>query len=108
MMKPYKPRRASEKWLEGAPEYVLDVFDHPKFVDRYSVLFGGSLLDPALLADRRVYMLCMSGDPEYGYSQWSSCPATWRPSKHRIKWADLPQHIKDHVEMRVKQCHTIA
>ena len=26
--RPYKPRRAGKRWLEEAPEYILDVFDN--------------------------------------------------------------------------------
>ncbi|MFZ3014378.1 MAG: hypothetical protein WA045_11800 [Nitrospira sp.] len=98
----YRPRRAGKRWQEGAPEYVLDVFDHPKFADRYTVLFGGSMLDPQLTKDRKVYCLGLSDDPTSpnGFSMWGECPASWRPSHRRIRWLDLPQHIRDHVVAR--------
>ena len=62
--RPYKPRRAGKRWLEEAPEYILDVFDNKgKTADRYTVLFGGSMLDPWLLKDRKVHYLGMNSYP---------------------------------------------
>lgn len=106
MAKPYQPRRASFRWLEDAPEYVLDCFDHgSKHVDRWEVWFGGSLLEPVLIKDRKVYFLCMSDHPHHpqGYSQWGEVRADIRPSHRRIRWLDLPEHIRLHVAMRVAQ-----
>ena len=59
---PYRPRRASKWWLFGAPEYILDCFkgDHT-----YWVLFGGTLLDPHLLKDRKVHMLEVNRMPTH-------------------------------------------
>ena len=105
-MATYKPRRASHHWLSEAPEYVLDVFDHgPKHVDRWEVWFGGSLMEPALAAERKVYFLCMSDHPNHpqGYSQWGEVRADIRPSHRRICWLDLPESIRRHVAMRVAQ-----
>ena len=46
-MRPYRPRRATKRWLEGAPEYVLDCFDNRgKTVDRYTVCSAASLMVP--------------------------------------------------------------
>lgn len=74
---PYKPRRANKRWLEEAPEYVLDVFDNKgKSADRYTVLFGGSLFDPRMLRERKVHYLGMSDDPThpwFGVSMWGEC-----------------------------------
>ena len=103
-MTKYKPRRASARWLEGAPEYVLDVFDNKgKTIDRYTVLFGGSLLEPTLLEKRLVLCLDMSDAPNSQYSQWGEWPASHRPSHQRIRWNDLPQHIRGHVTARATE-----
>lgn len=39
-MRNYSPRRASKRWLNGAPDYILDCFYHPQFADCYTVFFG--------------------------------------------------------------------
>ena len=103
--RPYKPRRAGKRWLEEAPEYILDVFDNKgKTADRYTVLFGGSMFDPRMLKERTVHYLGMSSDPThpwFGVSMWGECDAAWRPSHERIRWLDLPEHIRNHVIRRV-------
>ena len=104
--RPYKPRRAGKRWLEEAPEYILDVFDNRgKTADRYTVLFGGSMLEDLLLKNRKVYYLGMSSYPThpwFGVSMWGECEALWRPSHQRIRWLDLPEHIRKHVIRRVE------
>ena len=102
-MRAYKPRRAGKRWLEDAPEYVLDVFDDDRTCDRYTVFFCGSFF-----ADGVVPYLGMSGAPTHpqGFSQWGELEpfqATayrYRNGKHRIKWNDLPEHIRKHVIAR--------
>jgi hypothetical protein len=42
MKKQYVPKRATKRWLNGAPDYILDCFFHPNFVDCYEVFFGKS------------------------------------------------------------------
>lgn len=94
----YRPRRATKRWQEGAPEYVLDCFDNKgKTTDRYTVLFGGSLWYPEL--GRNVMYLGMSDNPTHpqGFSQWGEISANWRPSHQRVRWLDLPEHIRNHV-----------
>ena len=102
-MRTYTPRRANKRWLEGAPEFVLDVFDNKgKTADRYSVLFGGSLLEPELVKMRKVFVLDMSPHPSHplGVSLWGEADASWRPAHHRIRWMDLPENIRQHVIAR--------
>ena len=106
MARRYTPRRAAARWLEGAPEYVLDVFDHgPKVCDRYDVWFGGSQLDDTLLEHRKVLFLGMSANPTspIGVSMWGEVHAHHRPSHRRIRWLDLPENIRQHVAARVKE-----
>ena len=103
MNRKYRPKRANKRWQEGAPEYVLDCFDNKgKTADRYSVLFGGSLLEDVLLEHRKVFVLDMSGAPTHpqGVSMWGECPASWRPAHQRVRWLDLPENIRKHVIAR--------
>lgn len=106
MARRYTPRRAAARWLEGAPEYVLDVFDHgPGTCDRYDVYFGGSMLDDTLLTYRKVMFLSMSANPSspIGVSMWGEVEASYRLSHHRIRWLDLPENIRQHIAARVKE-----
>lgn len=105
-MKGYRPRRAGSRWLEEAPEFILDCFDNKgKTTDRYTVLFGGSQFEALLLEKRQVFYLGMSDDPTspQGFSMWGECDAAWRPSHQRIKWLDLPEHIRKHVIARASE-----
>ena len=115
----YRPRRAGKRWQESAPEYILDVFDNRgKTCDRYTVLFGGSLLYhdapegwPATLANTYVPYLGMSDAPTHpqGFSQWGELKAydaaalRYRDGHHRIRWLDLPEHIRSHVVARATE-----
>ncbi len=104
-MRTYRPRRAAKRWLEDAPEYVLDCFDNKgQTIDRYTVLFGGTLFDPGLLKQRIVHYLGMSEAPTHpqGFSMWGECPASWRPAHRRVRWLDLPEHIREHVISRAE------
>jgi hypothetical protein len=101
-MRTCKPRRASKYWLFGAPEYVLDCF---KCDYTYLVLFGGSLLDPNLLKDRKVHFLelnDMPTNPWYGVSTWGEVEASYRPAHRRVRWLDLPENVRQHIVWRVE------
>ncbi len=100
----YRPRKARTKWLDGAPEYVLDCFDNGgKTADRFTILFGGSLLDPALLKDRKVHYLGLSEYPSHpqGISMWGEISATFRPARDRVRWLDIPEDVRKHIQARV-------
>lgn len=121
----YTPRRASAtRWLEGAPAYVLDVLDNKgTSADRYTVLFTFPL-SYALDRDGKplpegqrgefgrtwIQYLGMSGAPTHpqGVSMWGEMEAyqaaayRYRCKHHRIRWLDLPEHIRAHVIARAK------
>jgi hypothetical protein len=101
-----KPRRAGKRWLEGAPEYVLDCFDNKgKTADRYTVLFGGSL------SCGSVPYLGMSESPTHpqGVSMWGELRSheaagyRHRSGQERVRWLDLPDHIRRHVVSRATE-----
>jgi hypothetical protein len=113
MVKPYTPRRAGlKRWLQDAPDYVLDVFDYPRACDRYTVMFTGRFLEYSgkekTFANTYVQYLGMSGAPTHpqGFSMWGEMEAyeaaAYRYNNHhrRIRWNDLPEHIKAHVRAR--------
>lgn len=108
-MRTYTPRRAGKRWLTDAPEYVMDVFDDKRTADRYTVMFAGSLLiSDGTFAGTYVQYLGMSGAPEHpqGISMWGELKAheaaayRYRNKHRRIKWDDLPEHIRKHVVAR--------
>jgi hypothetical protein len=102
-MRSYRPRRASKRWLEGAPDYVLSCHDNKgKTIDRYTVCFGGSLWSPEL--GRNVFCLDMSPSPSHpqGVSMISEVPSHARETMRKVRWLDLPEHIREHVIMRAE------
>jgi hypothetical protein len=112
-MRHYTPRRASkQRWLQGAPDYVLDVFDSKNCGERYTVLFTGKLLiTDGTFAGTYVQGLGMSGAPSHpqGVSMWFELKAheaaryRYRERHHRIRWADLPEHIQKHAVARAEE-----
>lgn len=115
----YTPRRAGKRWREGAPDYILDCFDDKGWTDRYTVLFCGEFLmytakDGSIcegsdtFANTYVQYVGMSGAPTHpqGFSMWGELTAQqaaayrYREGKHRVRWLDLPEHIRKHVIAR--------
>jgi len=98
-MATYRPHRASKRWLEGAPEYVLSCHDSPKYHDRYTVFFGGSLWSPDM--GRTVMFLGLS---ESGASYWGELDSGMRNNSGRkIRWNDLPQAVREAVQTRATE-----
>jgi hypothetical protein len=90
----------------------LDVFDNGgETVDRYTVLLGGSLLIRPDTGTPYVPYLGMSDAPTHpqGFSQWGELRAheaaayRYREGKRRIRWLDLPEHIREHVKARAEE-----
>ena len=110
MTKTYTPRRANlTRWLQGAPDYVLDVLDSPKFADRYTVMFTKEMSSvTGSYADTLISYLSMSDSPTHpqGVSLWSEMSAydaaSYRTASHhrRIRWLDLPENVRTHVIAR--------
>lgn len=111
MIKEYTPRRASlSRWLQGAPPYILDVLDNKGATcDRYTVIFTKEMSSQTgSYADTWIAYLGMSGAPTHpqGVSIWGEFKAyecaqyRSRCHKHRIRWNDLPENIREHVIAR--------
>ena len=103
------PRRHL-KTVHDAPLYVASVYDHPDFADRYTVVFTGP--EFAFTQDRRAHSLGLSYycDSPQGVSMWGEVDTAWcrEQSRHRIAWADLPEHVRRHVRARVEDAPCYA
>ena len=103
-MRKYTPRRASKRWLAGAPEYVLDCF-FDKSSDSYDVLFTGSLLGTIASEPRdfsHVYVMGLDVSREgdwasFELSAYEAANYRYRHSHHRVSWANLPDAIRKSV-----------
>jgi hypothetical protein len=110
----YKPRRAGKRWMEDAPAYVLSVHDNKgQTADQYTVYFGGEFIlndgpdaGPGTgPGNTYIQYLAMSTDPTspQGVSIWGEMWAYERSSRQRIRWLDLPEHIRQHVIARAME-----
>jgi hypothetical protein len=98
-MRTYHPKRASKRWLEGAPDYVLSCHDTPKYHDRYTVFFGGKLWDENM--GRTVMFLGLS---EGGASYWGELESYNRQNAgKKVRWLDLPERVREAVISRVNE-----
>lgn len=106
----YTPRRASKRWLEGAPSYILDVFrDGPaKAPGGYFILFTGELYEPKPFRDAWVQGLEIDNHPTHpqGVSLWTELEAyqaagfRYRAKHRRVRWLDVPEHLRAHITAR--------
>lgn len=111
MARNYTPRRASKRWLEGAPPHVLDVLDNGgETADRYTILYtfplayvldrktGRTSDKPGRYADTFIpYLGTSEGLGVSGHGELSAYDAAqyrYRAKRQRIKWADLPDAVK--------------
>lgn len=108
-MNDYRPRRAGKRWREGAPEYILDCFDNRgETCDHYTVMFWP---ERGTRRDVWVQYLGMSDAPSHpqGVSMWGELSAhdaanyRYRVKHQRVRWLDLPEHIRQHVVARYEE-----
>ena len=97
-MRKYSPRRASKRWLEGAPAFVLDCFDHPQYADRWTVLYCGP--DNEIRDDRGnvTHIFGMSHGYDCGgsieFKRWDAVNYRYRNKHRRIRWLDIPADMR--------------
>lgn len=117
MTQRYTPRRANlQRWLQDAPDYILDVFDSKGPGERYTVMFCGELLqhpkgEVPTRSNASIMYLGMSDAPSHpqGISMWGemkpheAAAYRYRCGHHRIRWLDLPEHIRKHVVARATE-----
>ncbi|WP_338924330.1 hypothetical protein V0M98_32475 (plasmid) [Pseudomonas silesiensis] len=103
-MSNYQPKRASARWLEDAPPYVLSIHDSGEKVnDRYTVCFGWPLWEERM--GRTVPYLGFNEvptSPNMGVSMWGECDAHRQGLGKKIRWNDLPVEMRKHVKARVE------
>ncbi len=98
------PRRTRSCWLEGAPNYVIDCIRCPQ-ANTWVVLLGVSYSDPEHY-NRTGLLPCLEFNdyptsPNMGISMFGECHKDWRrESKGRVRWLDIPVHLRDHVIRR--------
>lgn len=99
----YRPRKASKRWLEGAPDYVFDCFDHKKGLERYTILLGGPEFWNEAMGRHVSYLgTCATGK---AVSMFGECEASYRPAHHRVRWLDLPEELRRHV---IARCENVV
>lgn len=101
-MTKYTPRKCSVRWLDGdCPKGVLVIMDHPKFADRFTVIYSeiyGGEGRQGFMSGRG-----MSATPSHPQGvgmlfELTPCEvAAYRyRNKHRYcKWSDLPQAVQE-------------
>jgi hypothetical protein len=103
-MSNYQPKRATARWLEDAPPYVLSIHDAgDKANDRYTVCFGWPLWEEHM--GRTVPCLGFNEvptSPNMGVSMWGECAADRQGLGKKIRWNDLPLDLRKHVKSRVE------
>lgn len=96
-MRKYTPRRANARWREGAPDYILDCFDHPAFADRYTVFFT---LVENTHGKQWLHYLGIGYDASAGGDMETHNVSTYRyaNSKKRIRWLDIPEDLRTRIQ----------
>lgn len=102
-MRTYRPRRAGARWREGAPAYILDCFDDPREIDRYTVMIYDPDEVPSSRGEAYVDYLSMSGAASISgeLAPHEAVAYRYRNKRRRVRWLDLPPEVRAHVEWRV-------
>lgn len=105
-MRKYTPRRATQRWNEGAPEWVLDCFYNPQFADCYTIFFGAAdafhvLRDGTIVEGcgeyGQTYLIGIGTSENGGVSgslemtAWDVVNYRYRNKHRRIAWRNLPE-----------------
>lgn len=110
-MTPHFPlRRAPKRFLEGAPDYVLDIFDNRgKTADRYTIIFGERFADYFSDVGWQISYLGLGDDQgPQGISMWGALTLFGvqyyrnHDRRFRTPWLSLPEHVRKHVVDRAE------
>ena len=112
MSRKYTPRRASKRWLEGAPSYILDVIwerGPNATADCITVLLtGDELIRPEGSLEYTDCRVPYIGLDVCGRGCWGELSAyeaagfRYRRKHHRATWASLPEIVRREVIYRVE------
>lgn len=98
-MRPYKPRRASSRWLDDdCPSGVLAIFDDPREHERYTIFY----VEPVTGEDYATMYLQYLGsavDPQgcSGHGEMAAHEVAayrYRNSHRAATWSSLPDAVK--------------
>lgn len=99
-MRNYTPRRASKRWLDSdCPKGVLAIFDDPRTIDRYTVIYAETILDGRDIWLGYVGMNAAPFHPQ-GFGQHGEMRAheaaryRYENSHRAARWSDLPPDCK--------------
>jgi hypothetical protein len=100
-----KLRRMPKRYLDGSPEYVIDIFHDPRFHDGISVYCATN--DPETVM---VFGTSVNGN----FSGWNDARSwdlrLYRNDcrRYRISWAELPESVREIVaqDMRDDLCQS--
>jgi hypothetical protein len=107
-----QPRKAPAKYLEGAPPYLLAIYDQGEKVgDRYTALFGWPLWDEK--HPHTIHYLGFNAvptSPNMGISMWGELKArSDRTGLGKlIAWADMPEDLQRHIISRANEGEPIV
>lgn len=95
----YTPRRMPKRFLDGAPDGVLDIIDHPDSFDRYTVFYRYTFEHRGT---DYLYYRGMSTHPTHpqGFgimdeiTRWNAADYRTRSRRHRIAWSELPPDVR--------------
>lgn len=92
-------RRAGKRWRENAPAHVVDVFDEPKYADRYTVI-----VLPVIEYEGKKYVNVLGASEKLNFSGWQEMELwevaafRYRKGHRRITYDTLPEKVKRAVE----------
>ena len=92
-------RKANAKWREGAPDFIVDVFDHPKYHDRFTVVTNHRYEH-----GNTTYVAVLGSSENMGFSGWTDMPSDivarmrYKWGHNRIRYSELPEKIRHYLE----------
>ena len=95
-------RRAGKRWRQNAPAHVVDVFDEPAYVDRYTVI-----VLPVMEYEGKKYVNVLGTSENLGFSGWREMELwevaafRYRKGHRRIAYETLPEKVRQVVEADV-------
>lgn len=96
-MAEYRPRRSSQRWLEGAPKQVLACYDNGgKSCDRYTIMFGSFWKDHKGGYQIDAYAASENPYNPHGVGLTVSVPAyvDRKCLGKKLKWSELPEPVQ--------------